>query len=297
VGEKLSVMEGFLSKLGLLARIWWFGPLSGGSIAIGLTNCVGISLSLLFYLSSLSQFSINLLVVIFCACLLLMTNLLLMYGSVKSKPHLLLPWLVTTSLATMALLVYTAIKWEELEQFKAVIVGVAIFSVYFCAVVASFYHQLVANRDRLAKEKENDDVDCGVGTPRAGGQLINREETVLVTLEQEEEEDILAPSLPSPDEVIHVSQVTSLSTNNPFLSDVFKVKQKQQSSESSSNQFEIQSDFTPFKKSPAGGSTATPAKMKVFLPGGGDESDFDFSFNDPDFDSSLCATKHPETDY
>eukprot|EP00092_Neocalanus_flemingeri_P027757 GFUD01030129.1.p1 GENE.GFUD01030129.1~~GFUD01030129.1.p1 ORF type:complete len:288 (+),score=98.42 GFUD01030129.1:404-1267(+) len=286
------VENGLVSKLGLLARIWWFGPLSGGSIAIGLTNCVGISLSLLFYLSSLTQFSINLLVVIFCSCLLLMANLLLLYGSVKSKPHLLLPWLVTTSLSTMALLVYTAINWEELDQFKAVIVGVAIFSLYFCAVVASFYHELVASRDREAKEKEEEDL--GVGTPMDGGQVINIEETVLVTLEQEE--DSPSPGLPCPDEVIPVNHVIPIASNNPFYSDVFKVKQKQQSSESSSDQFDIQSDFTPFKKSQAGGSSQTPAKMRVFLPGGEDESDFDFSFNDPDFDSSLCAVKHPEVD-
>jgi len=285
------MIEGLISKLGVLARIWWFGPLSGGSIAIGLTNCVGISLSLLFYLSSLTQFSLNLLVVIFISSLLLMTNILLLYGSVQSKPHLLLPWLVSTSLATMSLLVYSAIKWEELAQFKTVLVGVIIFSVYFCAVVASFYHELVANRNRLAKEDVDEQEDCGVGTPRSGGQLIDKEETVLVTLEQED--DSPPSGLPCPDEVINVKQVT-LASNNPFLSDVFKVKQKQQSSESSSNQFEIQSDFTPFKKAPS--DSETPAKMRVFLPGGGDESDFDFSFNDPDFDSSLCAVKHPETE-
>lgn len=296
------MVEGLLTKLGHLARIWWFGPLSGGSIGIGLTNCVGISLSLLFYFSSLSTFSLNLIIVIFCATMLLMTNLMLLYGSVQKKPHLLLPWLVTNTLATLGLLVYTAIKWTELDQFKAVIVGVVIFSVYFCAVVASFYHELVALRDLAVKEVgEEEEDDCGVGTPRAEGQVASREETVLVTLEQEE--DMPSPGLPSPDEVINVKQmVTVSSTNplvtmsstNPFLSDVFKVK-KQQSSESASDPFDIQSDFTPFKKS-QGGPTQTPAKMRVFLPGGGDESDFDFSFNDPDFDSSLCATRHPETE-
>ena len=128
-----------LTKLGHLARIWWFGPLSGGSIGIGenfrygeldyhqmlfilgLTNCVGISLSLLFYFSSLSTFSLNLIIVIFCATMLLMTNLMLLYGSVQKKPHLLLPWLVTNTLATLGLLVYTAIKWTELDQFKVII--------------------------------------------------------------------------------------------------------------------------------------------------------------------------------
>ena len=50
--------------------------------------------------------------------MLLMSNLMLLYGSVQKKPHLLLPWVVTTSLATVVLLVYTAIKWKELEQFR-----------------------------------------------------------------------------------------------------------------------------------------------------------------------------------
>jgi len=287
------MVDGLLAKMGHLARIWWFGPLAGGSIAIGLTNCVGISLALLFYFSSLDKFSLNLIIVFFCASMLLMSNLMLLYGSVQKKPHLLLPWLVTTSLATVVLLVYTAIKWKELEQFRAVIVGVLIFSVYFCAVVASFYHELVAIKNMAAKEVDEEE-DCGVGTPRAAGQVANREETVLVTLEQEE--DTPSPKLPSPDEVINVKQLVTMSSTNPFLSDVFKVKQKQQSSESSAGAFDIQSDFTPFKKSQEAGATQTPAKMRVFLPGGGDESDFDFSFNDPDFDSSLCATSHPETE-
>ena len=40
------------------------------------------------------------------ASMLLMTDLMLLYGSVQKKPHLLLPWLVTNTLATMGLLVY-----------------------------------------------------------------------------------------------------------------------------------------------------------------------------------------------
>jgi len=286
------MVEGLVEKVGHLARIWWFGPLAGGAIAIGLTNCVGISLALLYYFSSLAQFSLTLIIVIFCACMLLMSNMLLLYGSVQKKPHLLLPWLVTNSVATLALIVYTAVKWEEVDKFKAVIVGVVIFSIYFCAVVASYYHELMALNNLAVKEMA-DEEDCGVGTPRVGGQLANREETVLVNLEQEE--DTPSPKLPCPEEVINVKKLVSLPSTNPFLSDVFKVKQKQQSSDGASG-FDIQSDFTPFKKTQEGGSTQTPAKMRVFLPGGGDESDFDFSFNDPDFDSSLCATRHPDTE-
>ena len=29
------MVDGLLAKVGHLARIWWFGPLAGGSIAIG----------------------------------------------------------------------------------------------------------------------------------------------------------------------------------------------------------------------------------------------------------------------
>jgi len=281
------MVEGLIAKVGHLARIWWFGPLAGGAIAIGLTNCVGISLALLYYFSSLIKFSLTFIIVLFCAIMLLMTNVLLLYGSVQKKAHLLLPWLVTNSLVTLALVIITAVKWEEIDHLKAVAVGIVIFSVYFCAVVASFYHELIAVNSMTAKEEE---VDCGVGTPMVSGQVTNREETVLVTLEQEEESP--PPTLPSPEEVINVRKLVTLPTTNPFFSDVFKVKEKQQSSESSSG-FDIQTDFTPFKKE--SGPTKTPAKMRVFLPGGGDESDFDFSFNDPDFDSSLCATSHPET--
>jgi len=282
------MVDGIVAKVGHMARIWWFGPLAGGAIAIGLTNCVGISLALLYYFSSLVKFSLTFIIVLFCAIMLLMTNVLLLYGSVQKKPHLLLPWLVTNSLVTLALGIFTAMNWEEVDQFKAVVVGIMIFSVYFSAVVASFYHELVALNNMNVKEEE---ADCGVGTPMVSGQVTNREETVLVTLEQEEESP--PPALPSPEEVINVRKLVTLPTTNPFFSDVFKVKDKQQSSESSCG-FDIQTDFTPFKKE--SGPIQTPAKMKVFLPGGGDESDFDFSFNDPDFDSSLCATRHPETE-
>jgi len=278
--------DGLVAKVGHLAKIWWFGPLAGGAIAVGFTNSVGIALSLVYYFSSLVKFSLTLIIVLFCATMLLMTNILLLYGSVQKKSHLLLPWLVTNSLATLALVIYSAINWEDLSQFKAVIIGVVIFSVYFSAVVASFYHELVAIKDLVTKQ--GDEVDCGVGTPRVDGQITNKEETVLVNLEQEYE---TPPKLPSPEEVINLKKMVAVPTTNPFLSDVFKVKEKQQSSESS-NAFEIPSDFSPFKKE----ERSTPAKMRVFLPGGGDESDFDFSFNDPDFDSSLCATRHPETE-
>ena len=84
----------------------------------GLTNCVGISLALLYYFSSLNKFSLTFIIVLFCAIMLLMTNVLLLYGSVQKKPHLLLPWLVTNSLVTLALGIFTAMNWEEVDHFK-----------------------------------------------------------------------------------------------------------------------------------------------------------------------------------
>ena len=170
-------------------------------------------------------------------------------------------------------------------NFQAVIIGVLILSIYFCAVVLSFYHELKASVDLKNANVE----DTGVGSPIIGGIISSKEETVLVTLENEEEST--SPKLPNPDEIISLANITN---TNPFISDVFKVKQKQQSSVSDTKSIEIQSDFTPFKKSNI--DSKTPAKIKVFLPGGGDESDFDFSFNDPDFDSSLCAQSHPEVE-
>ena len=84
----------------------------------GLTNCVGISLALLYYFSSLIKFSLTFIIVLFCAIMLLMTNVLLLYGSVQKKAHLLLPWLVTNSLVTLALVIITAVKWEEIDHLK-----------------------------------------------------------------------------------------------------------------------------------------------------------------------------------
>ena len=124
------------------------------------------------------------------------------------------------------------------------------------------------------------------------------EDTVLVALESDTP---LPPRHPLPDEVIMINETNS---TNPFLTDVFQQKKtedqatkrimesdKVQSDPANNKTINLKANFTPFKKSKIGDKT--PAKMKVFLPGtGGDESDFDFSFNDPDFDSSLCAETH-----
>ena len=96
--------------------------------------------------------------------------------------------------------------------------------------------------------------------------------------------------------------ITETNSTNPFLTDVFKQKKSEdqelneameidqtKSKEPNNKEFNLKANFTPFKKSKIGDKT--PAKMKIFLPGtGGDESDFDFSFNQND--SSLCAETH-----
>ena len=170
----------------------------------------------------------------------------------------------------------------------------SILSVYFVAVVSSYYHELKAPAE-LQKLKEKSVVlsitekdDCEV--------KITEEETVLVTLDQEE--SLSLPALPRPDEVIPIkvssSTTTTTSNNyaNPFTEDVFQ-DEKPKAAEVN---MKVGANFTPFKKSKKLGDK-TPAKMKVFLPGTGeDESDFDFSFNDPDFDSSLCAENHDNVD-
>ena len=126
------------------------------------------------------------------------------------------------------------------------------------------------------------------------------EDTVLVALESDTP---LPPRHPLPEEVIMINERNSSSTN-PFLTDVFQQKKTEDQAnneltesdkihlkQANNKEINLKANFTPFKKSKIGDKT--PAKMKVFLPGtAGDESDFDFSFNDPDFDSSLCAETH-----
>ena len=130
-------------------------------------------------------------------------------------------------------------------------------------------------------------------------KITAEEDTVLVALESDTPPP---PRHPLPDEVIMINENCG---TNPFLTDVFQQKKtkdqeiniatnidENQSQQPKSKEINLKANFTPFKKSKTGDKT--PAKMKVFLPGtGGDDSDFDFSFNDPDFDSSLCAETHP----
>ena len=161
----------------------------------------------------------------------------------------------------------------------------SILSVYFVAVVSSYYHELKAPEElKKLKEKSvvlsiTEEDDCQV--------KITEEETVLVTLDQED--SLSLPGLPRPDEVIPIQGSTHTNkSTNPFKTDVFQ----DEVVKGQDIDVKVHADFTPFKKNTKLGDK-TPAKMKVFLPGtGGDDSDFDFSFNDPDFDSSLCADTH-----
>ena len=173
----------------------------------------------------------------------------------------------------------------------------ALLSVYFLAVVASYYHELVAPAE-MQKFKEQAAVVTFTDKNTTGGVVIE-EQTVLVALEHEDTPP--APRHPCPDEVIIIGDSNKPNTN-PFLDD-FIIHNKQEKREHTENyekkvtkehsEINLKANFTPFKKTNKLGDK-TPAKMKIFLPGTeGEESDFDFSFNDPDFDSSLVAESHP----
>ena len=178
---------------------------------------------------------------------------------------------------------------------QAPLVAVIILTVYFMAVVSSFYHELVAPEE-IIKHKEKAAVTFHDKDASVGIQI--EEETVLVSLDQDQDNSPPAslPTHPCPEEVI------SLPATNPFVSDIFSEdsssKQQENTQEKTTKtkpnaEINLRANFTPFKKN-SKVEGKTPAKMKVFLPGaGGDESDFDFSFTDPDFDSSLCADSHP----
>merc|ERR1711953_1587899 len=189
--RKYQKMEEKLSdKLLSLATIWWFGPLSGAAIAIGFTNVVGVCLCLLYYLSNLQQISLSLILVLFTTCLLLFSNTLLMYGAVRNKTHFLLSWLIIDSLSVLAAIVFLVVQWEGLAQFRVPLVAASVLSVYFVAVVSSYYHELKAPAE-LKKLKEKSVVVS-----------ITEKEDCEVKIS--EEETLSLPSLPRPDEVIPI---------------------------------------------------------------------------------------------
>ena len=127
--------EKFASKILSLARIWWFGPLSGAVIAVGewfasvivitnsilllgFTNIVGVCLTLLYYLSNLEKISLNLILVLFSVSMLLFANMTLMLGAVKNKQQFLIPWLAITAIAILVAVVYCVIQWDSLIKFR-----------------------------------------------------------------------------------------------------------------------------------------------------------------------------------
>ena len=299
-GERMKKEIGSLrSRLTpFLGRIWCCGPLSSGVTAVGLTYCVAVTLSLLFYLSTvtLTQF-ITVIVVVFSSVIVLLVNLLLLYGSARQKPHLLLPWLAVTMPGTLALLIYTAVQFHKLRPYQAVYVGGLLLSTYFCTVVVTQLHKLRASLATGGKKKprtiEGGEEEEEKLQQKTEDVLVPGEETFLVEL---------SPGLPRPEEVINVEKEVKLSATNPFLEDVFKVKAMQRAAKQATTSMDIRSDFTPFKskEEKAGqeeSEVEVPAKLRIFLPTTGndaEESDFDFSFNDPVFDSSLVASSHPD---
>ena len=299
-GERMKREMGSLrSRLTpFLGKIWCCGPLSSGVTAVGLTYCVAVTLSLLFYLSTvtLTQF-ITVIVVVFSSVVVLLVNLLLLYGSARQKPHLLLPWLAVTIPGTLALLIYTAVQFHKLRPYQAVYVGSLLLSIYFCAVVVTQLHKLRAGLATGGKKKPRT-IEAGEEEEeklqkKTEDVLVPGEDTLLVEL---------SPGLPRPEEVINVEKEVKLSATNPFLEDVFKVKAMQRAAKQSTTSMDIRSDFTPFKsKEEKAGEEENeeelPAKLRIFLPttdNDAEESDFDFSFNDPVFDSSLVASSHPD---
>jgi len=299
-GERMKREMGSLrSRLTpFLGKIWCCGPLSSGVTAVGLTYCVAVTLSLLFYLSTvtLTQF-ITVIVVVFSSVVVLLVNLLLLYGSARQKPHLLLPWLAVTIPGTLALLIYTAVQFHKLRPYQAVYVGGLLLSIYFCAVVVTQLHKLRAGLATGGKKKprtiEGGEEEEEKLQKKTEDVLVPGEDTLLVEL---------SPGLPRPEEVINVEKEVKLSATNPFLEDVFKVKAMQRAAKQATTSMDIRSDFTPFKsKEEKAGKEENeeelPAKLRIFLPTTGndaEESDFDFSFNDPVFDSSLVASTHPD---
>ena len=54
----------------------------------------------------------------FSAVLLIFANVMVMLGAVKNKQQYLLPWLVITSIAILAAIIYCVVKWDDLIEFR-----------------------------------------------------------------------------------------------------------------------------------------------------------------------------------
>merc|ERR1711997_796224 len=118
--------------------------------------------------------------------MLLFANMMVMLGAVKSRQQFLIPWLAITSLSIMAAVVYSAIKWNEINEFRVPLAASIILSVYFLAVVSSYYHELVAPGE-IIKMKEKAAVSPVVvfSDKDLGVKITAEEETVLVALESD----------------------------------------------------------------------------------------------------------------
>ena len=88
------------------------------SLFTGFTNIVALVLGILLYFNQLSEFSITIIVLSFLFFVLILTNALLIYGSVNSKPNFLLPWLTLYVLGTLALVVVIGVMWSKISQYK-----------------------------------------------------------------------------------------------------------------------------------------------------------------------------------
>lgn len=272
----------------LIKSPWCCGnSITVGGVAIGFTNIVALVLGILLYFNQLSEFSITIIVLSFLFFVLILTNALLIYGSVNSKPNFLLPWLTLYVLGTLALVVVIGVMWSKISQYKAVSLGVLLFNFYFVSVVIHLFHHL---RHEKRKEEEATDLkEDAVGTERQDGTLLLDIEHTdcpqpLLLATDSAQVGNSSDGLPAPEEIINVP-TSVLNSTNPFRDDVFDANKEKSKEEMKSMVLDINPDFTPFKKL---SSDCAAPKMKVFLPKIGDgDSDIDFSFDDSRADFSF----------
>ena len=90
----------------------------GSFLCLGLTNIVGACLSLLYYLSNLTTVSLNLILVLFSVAMILFANMMVMLGGLKNRQQFLIPWLAVTSLSILAAIVYSALHWDDIIEYR-----------------------------------------------------------------------------------------------------------------------------------------------------------------------------------
>ena len=135
--------------------VWCCGDLRTGAISIGVTCIVSsILLSLYFIESELQEkFSIHIVVVCLLTLFLIVSDIMLVYGSTKRYKWLIMPWMGLHLGLIIFLAIYMAIKYhsmngssEGVAPIKSVIVASILVLMYFFTVVVFFYKEL--------KEKE-----------------------------------------------------------------------------------------------------------------------------------------------